>query len=609
MSGAGTDAINSGAHGRAVLVQKSRRGLITAAILLGVVIFSTTIALPMPDAAIERLSPAALLTNGVPVFYFFLTFLLILRRSLSAALLTVFVCLAITLGNNFKFSIVSQPVVATDFIVFGQVLENPMLFEKYFREQWYLLPVLILLLALPFRAVRLERPLVTDMRWTAVSVAAGVLLLWQIQALLLRPQAPLQNLYASLLPAFDHRDPMTPVERNGLFATLINSAAGSYFNLPTIEPEDEALIRGLSGSVDTPVAVAAPRPDLIVIQNEAFFDFRILDAAFPSSSYELWDRLKRTARHGMATVDTYGGATLRTEFSLLTGIPASLFGAEMDYPYLTVVTAPIDSLPWHLKTLGYETIAIHPFHRTFWRRDQAYPRLGFDSFLSLSDFQDAEYDGPYVSDRAVCQKIDQLLSESDRPRFVFAVTMENHGPWSFDRGQSGTVEQIDTAGFGLPKDLDRQLKRYLYHARNAAAMASCLIDSLEDSGRPAALLVLGDHAPAMPAVFAAFGVENPWREQALRRVPYLLWQNWAAERGAVDTTVSELPATLLQVANLPLDNYLRMSSHLRQHCVQPGATVSQSAEYASCPDAPEAALLALARQRLHPLERFSHSPE
>ncbi len=52
-------------------------------------------------------------------------------------MLTVVVFMAITLGNNFKFSIISQPVVASDFIVFRQVLANPVLFEKYLREQWF----------------------------------------------------------------------------------------------------------------------------------------------------------------------------------------------------------------------------------------------------------------------------------------------------------------------------------------------------------------------------------------------------------------------------------------------------------------------------------------
>ena len=580
---------------------------IVAVALFGTIVLCTIIALPKPDSAFERLTPTALLLNGLPVAYFFLAFLLIVRRSLSATMLTVVVFMAIALGNNFKFSIISQPVVASDFIVFGQVLANPVLFEKYLREQWLFIPLCLLVVALPLWAIRFERPLTTDKRWTAISVAAGILLLWQIQPVLLMPRAPLQRVYAALLPAFDHHDPMSSVKQNGLIATLINSARQSYFVPQAIAAGDLAQLKQLSASIGTPTQRREALPNLVVIQSEAFFDFRVLGAAVSPSAYAAWDRMKATAQYGMATVDTYGGATLRTEFSLLTGVPATLFGAEMDYPYLTVVTAPVPAIPWHLKTLGYETVAIHPFHDTFWRRNQAYPRLGFDTFLSLTDFQAATYDGPYVSDQAVCQKIRVLLGDRGKPRFIFAVTMENHGPWSFDRGQAGTLEPADTQALHLPEQIDLQLQRYLYHARNAAAMAGCIIEGLESTERPGVLLFLGDHAPAMPAVFAALGVRQPWQDPALRKVPYMLWRKGATGTGPVDTAVSSLPAALLDAAGLPLDDFLRVSRYLQQHCINPAAAEAEPGDDDLCPSSPEAAMLALARQRLLPVDRQSRA--
>jgi len=569
--------------------------------LLGTIVLSTALASPRPDSPFERLTPTALLLNGLPVVYIFLAFLLLVRRLLSATILTVVICAAITLGNNFKFSIISQPVVASDFIVFRQVLANPLLFEKYLREQWFFIPLLLPVLALLLWAIRFEQPLLTDKRGTALSVAAGILLLWQIQPLLLMPRAPLQRVYKALLPAFDHLDPMSSVKQHGLIATLVNSARQSYFVPPVLEAADLALIRKLSASVGAPKGSVESLPNIVVIQNEAFFDFRVVNAALSPSAYALWDQIKTKTQYGMATVDTYGGATLRTEFALLTGVPATFFGAEMDYPYLTVVTAPIASVPWHLKTLGYETIAIHPFHDTFWRRHQAYPRLGFDSFLSLTDFPLAPYDGPFVSDQAVCQKIRTLLEDGDKPRFIFSVTMENHGPWSFDRGQAGALQPAHTADSHLPQLLDLQLQRYLYHARNAAAMAACIIEGLEKTGHPGVLLFLGDHAPAMPAVFAAFGVANPWQDPRLRKVPYILWHSRGPGTGPVDTPVSALPAALLEAAGLPLDDFLSVSRYLRLHCMQPTAAGGQPGTDESCPDSPEAAMFALARQRLRPL--------
>src|SRR5512143_1894712 len=106
------------------MILARHRKRVVAVTLLGTIVLCTIIALPRPDSAFERLTPTALLLNGLPVAYFFLAFLLIVRRSLSATMLTIVVFLAITLGNNFKWSIISQPVVASDFIVFGQVLRT-----------------------------------------------------------------------------------------------------------------------------------------------------------------------------------------------------------------------------------------------------------------------------------------------------------------------------------------------------------------------------------------------------------------------------------------------------------------------------------------------------
>ncbi len=120
---------------------------------------------------------------------------------------------------------------------------------------------------------------------------------------------------------------MSSVKRHGLIATLINSAGQSYFVPPLTEAADLALIKRLSASIGTPTPIVGALPNLVVIQSEAFFDFRLLNAAVSPSAYALWDQMKTTAQYGMATVDTYGGATLRTEFSLLTGVPA-VFSAQ-----------------------------------------------------------------------------------------------------------------------------------------------------------------------------------------------------------------------------------------------------------------------------------------
>jgi hypothetical protein len=86
-------------------------------------------------------------------------------------------------------------------------------------------------------------------------------------------------------------------------------------------------------------------------------------------------------------------------------------------------------------------------------------------------------------------------------------------------------------------------------------------------------------------------------------VPYLLWRNHGVGAGPVDTEVDTLPVALLEAAGLPLDDFLGVSRYLQQHCMRPNGTDAPSGDGDSCPSSPEAAMLALVKQRLRPLAK------
>jgi phosphoglycerol transferase MdoB-like AlkP superfamily enzyme len=74
-------------------------------------------------------------------------------------------------------------------------------------------------------------------------------------------------------------------------------------------------------------------------------------------------------------------------------------------------------------------LASHPYASEFFFRHKVFPRLGFDAFVDRDQFVDAAYAGPYVSDAAVTDcLIERLEQASGQAQFIFAITMENHGP-------------------------------------------------------------------------------------------------------------------------------------------------------------------------------------
>ena len=94
------------------------------------------------------------------------------------------------------------------------------------------------------------------------------------------------------------------------------------------------------------------------------------------------------------------------------------------------------ALPDYLKTLGYQTIATHPYNAGGWERDTVYPMLGFNESVFKDDYVNPQYVRQYISDESCVDKIIEFYEnkEKDAPLFVFNVTMQNHGGYQDQYG-------------------------------------------------------------------------------------------------------------------------------------------------------------------------------
>jgi phosphoglycerol transferase MdoB-like AlkP superfamily enzyme len=212
---------------------------------------------------------------------------------------------------------------------------------------------------------------------------------------------------------------------------------------------------------------------------------------------------------------------VRTEFAFLCGIGENELGVHRFNPYRAIAAGwKVLSLASCLKRLGYRTVCIHPFPASFYRRDRVYPRLGFDEFLDIRAFGGAAQFGPYIGDAAVTDRIETALRGACGPTFLFAITMENHGPLHLERVVPPDIGELYARSPPVGCD---DLTIYLRHLRNADRMISRLRQMLERCERPASLCWYGDHVPIMPAVYETFGAPQG-------EVDYVLWDNRRAER-------------------------------------------------------------------------------
>lgn len=284
-------------------------------------------------------------------------------------------------------------------------------------------------------------------------------------------------------------------------------------------------------------------PHLIAVQSESFFDPRSLFSGIRSDVLAHFDQLKaEAASHGRLSVPAWGANTVRSEFAFLAGIGDDKLGVHRFNPYRAVAAGlDLPSLASFLKGLGYRTVCVHPYPASFYQRNRVSPRLGFEEFVDIRGFDRSLCFGPYIGDAAVADKIADIIRDASGPVFVFAITMENHGPLHLEQVQPADIASLYSAP--PPAGCD-DLTIYLRHLRNADKMTARLQRLLKDCDRAASLCWFGDHVPIMPTVYETFG--SPSGD-----VEYVIWHNWNDKPSAqADLPVSELGVRWLGLAGL-----------------------------------------------------------
>ncbi|WP_176494482.1 MULTISPECIES: LTA synthase family protein [unclassified Cobetia] len=252
-------------------------------------------------------------------------------------------------------------------------------------------------------------------------------------------------------------------------------------------------------------------PHVVSVQSESFFDARrvypkVRDDLLPNLDRCHFTALSQGLPCGRLAVPAWGANTVRTETAFLTGLTAEQLGVHMFNPYHQLARRDVSNLAASYKALGYRTLCIHPYPGTFYLRNQVLKRMGFDEFLDIAHFSDADRCGQYISDAAVAAKVeDCLLAAGDTPLFIQVITMENHGPLH--------LETLDTARLSEWHDGDlpdncQELGIYLRHLVNADAMIGQLTTALSRLPRGGLLCFYGDHVPIMPEVYATLGEPN-----------------------------------------------------------------------------------------------------
>lgn len=348
-------------------------------------------------------------------------------------------------------------------------------------------------------------------------------------------------------------------KRNGVALSLMENASymsmkkPSNYNSAILEVDMDKVVpsENIYDSIsDTEVK------NIIVIMNESFSDLSVIGDFETNvdylSYYHSLDAIK-----GYVYSSVYGGNTANSEFEYLTGDTMGLLprGAMA---YTMYMKQGITSLVDILKDNGFYSTAIHTYLKSGYNRVNTYNVMGFDEKYFLNDMTwgDEDYFRVFPSDLFTYrQVINQIENSTHDKNFVFCVTMQNHGGYTFE-GFDSDVYLEDNQG-QYP-----DVEQYLTSLNSSDQALQELVDYYSNSDEPTLIVQFGDHQPKISSEFYSqlYGkdVDNLTLEESQKKymTPYLIWANYPLDTSTnKNMSINYLSTMTLQAANIQLPKY------------------------------------------------------
>lgn len=295
------------------------------------------------------------------------------------------------------------------------------------------------------------------------------------------------------------------------------------------------------------------KPDVVIVMSESFWDptrlpgIKIWPDPIPTT---------RSVQSGHVFSPEFGGMTSNVEFEALTGF-SNAFLPYGSIPYQQYVREPLPSLATFFRDEGYLTTAIHPFTSWFWNRGAVYEAFGFDRFLSEENMMPLAKRGPLASDAALTEEIIRRADSSTRPAFIFAVSLQGHGPYEPHR-YSDLSHSVVAPGRSIKTS--ESILTYAEGASDADKSLARLISWAKNRERPTVIALFGDHLPPLGPVYVETGYMKeqvaPRRGTAEemkrnRETPLVIWSNRVGKVKEIGTiSPAFLPLQVLKAAGI-----------------------------------------------------------
>ena len=240
-----------------------------------------------------------------------------------------------------------------------------------------------------------------------------------------------------------------PDDGRDVFLNLPMSCRGVFFKVPEFEGNSQkfkekmtALLNEKAESkTESAEKPGAEKPDIVVCLQESTLNPHQFDFdAETIPPFSMFNKQEDTAFVSPLRVHTVGGATWKSEFAFLAGVPSTDFGALASGVFYSVVPHLQTGFIKNLREQGYFCVALSPFTKGNYNAKPAYDHFGFDLMLQPQDlgypasisknlWHISSEEMMYYT-KLILQKQHPSLENVQQPMFVYVLTMKEHGPYN-----------------------------------------------------------------------------------------------------------------------------------------------------------------------------------
>ena len=303
--------------------------------------------------------------------------------------------------------------------------------------------------------------------------------------------------------------------------------------IDTIESQVDA-------SKEKTTVTAENEPNIICILLESFIDpYEVSFLQMSEDPIPTFHSLEQNFSTGYLTVPVVGAGTANTEFEVLTGMNIQYFGTG-EYPYKTVLKSAdcpsVESIASDLSSIGYSTHVVHNNTATFYSRNNAFSKMGFDTFTSKELMNITEYtpSGSWPTDKVLVNETVKAMNATEgQSDFVYTITVGSHGDYPTEKIIEDPEIQVTGAA---TEESNNQWEYYVNMIHNTDNFIADLIDAVNRRGEDTIIVMFGDHLPTM-------GLEDSdMKSGDIFKTKYATWNNFGLPKEDADLTAYQLLA-------------------------------------------------------------------